>query len=430
MIKLSLTLGWLAVCSAVLAILMPWYVVTRLGVGVETDAFFASGALPQLIFLVVSTSLTHVLVPLLATGDEKTFRQDAWGFFLGVTAIFVVLALALCVTADFWVPRLVPGFSAQGKALAISLTRIQLVSMVCNASVAVLWSVCYARRKFIWAEFSPVVANGVALLFLIVMLPRHGIVAAAWATVFNMGLKLALLLPLLGRWQLPRWDSPAMKEAWRRLKPFLLGHTYYKTDPLIDRFLTSMTTAGGLSLYYIAQQVYSVIGIIVSKAFCAPMVPALAVEAAAGDWFAYRRIYRERLVWTACLIAFGYLVLLGAGNLLLHTLIGHGGITAENVRTLWWIMIALGGALAGGTVGQITSVAFYAMGDTKTPTKLFVWTYTIYIPIKVAVFLRYGLMGIAVATSVHLLVNFVLQLITLEKHTAPVAASALDDSAV
>lgn len=68
---------------------MPWYVVTHLGVGIETDAFFASGALPQLIFLVASFSLTQVLVPLLATEDEKTFRRDAWGFFLGVTGFFL-----------------------------------------------------------------------------------------------------------------------------------------------------------------------------------------------------------------------------------------------------------------------------------------------------------------------------------------------------
>jgi putative peptidoglycan lipid II flippase len=421
LIKLSLTLGWLAVCGAALAILMPWYIVTRLGVGAQTDAFFASGALPQLIFLIVSTSLTHVLVPLLTTQEGKAFRQDAWGFFIGVTAIFSALALVLNATAAYWVPRLVPGFSAQGKALTVSLTRIQLVSMICNASVAVLWSVCYARRKFIWAELSSIMATSVALLFLVVMLPRHGIIAAAWATVLNMGLKLALLLPLLGRWQRPRWDSHAIREAWRRLKPSLLGQTYYKTEPLVDRFLTSMTSAGGLSLYYIAQQVYSVINLVLNKAFSAPMVPALAVAAQAGDWLAYRRIYRERLWWVVCLVASGYVILIVAGNLLLPALIGQGGITAENVRALWWIMIALGGALAGGAAGQLTSVAFYAMGDTKTPTKLFVWTYTIYVPIKVAAFLRYGLLGLAITTSLHLLVNFLLQLNTLEKTTSPQA---------
>ena len=66
------------------------------------------------------------------------------------------------------------------------------------------------------------------------------------------------------------------------------------------------------------------------------------------------------------------------------------------------------------------------MGDTKTPTRLFILTYTIYFPLKVLAFLRYGLMGLAVATSVHMIVNFTLQLIVLERATAPTRAPDLD----
>src|SRR3989441_11667285 len=91
--------------------------------------------------------------------------------------------------------------------------------------------------------------------------------------------------------------------------------------------------------------------------------------------------------------------------------------TKANVHSLWLIMIALLGVLVGGTIGQITAVAFYAMGDTRTPTMLFVWTFTIYIPIKFLVFVRYGLLGLAIATSVHLIINFVLQLVVLEEVT-------------
>ena len=98
MIRLSLTLAGLAICNAVLAVLMPWYIITRLGVGIETDSFFASGALPQLIFLVASVSLTQVLVPLLATEDDKNFRRDGWAFFIGVSAFFCLIAAVLFAT--------------------------------------------------------------------------------------------------------------------------------------------------------------------------------------------------------------------------------------------------------------------------------------------------------------------------------------------
>lgn len=418
MIKLSLILAGLAICNAVLAVLMPWYVVTRLGVGIQTDAFFASGALPQLIFLVASFSLTQVLVPLLATEDEETFRRDAWGFFLSVTGFFSLLAALLFVFAGYWVPLLVPGFSDEAKQLTISLSRIQLLGMVGNASVAVLWSVYYARQKFLWAELSPVFANVLSLLFLFWTLPQYGIAAAAWATVLNLVLKLAFLMPLLGRWQPPKWDSYAMREAWRRVKPFLLGQTYSKSDPLIDRFLTSMSIAGDLSLLYIGQQIYSAINLIITKAISAPTVPRLALAAKSGDWRNFRRTYRQRLLLMAGLAVATALVLLVFGEPLLRLMIGHGGITLQNVHMLWWIMLGLIGLLMGGTAGQITAVAFYAMGDTKTPTMLFVWTFTIYIPIKVMVFLHYGLLGLAIATSVHLIVNFILQLIFLEQVTA------------
>jgi putative peptidoglycan lipid II flippase len=296
--KLSLVLGSLAICNAVLAILMPWYVVTRLGVGIETDAFFASGALPQLIFLVASFSLMQVLVPLLATEDEQTFRRDAWGFFLGVSGFFSIVAVLLFVTAGYWVSFIVPGFSRQAQALAITLSRIQLLAMIGNAAVVVLWSVFYARQRFLWAEVSSVLANAASLVFLFWALPRYGIVSAAWATVLNLGFKVMLLMPVLGPWQRPQWNSYAMKEAWRRIKPFLLGQTYAKSDPLIDRFLTSLTTAGSLSLLYIGQQIYSAANLIVTKAISTPSVPHLAIAAKSGDWPHFKRIYYQRLLWT------------------------------------------------------------------------------------------------------------------------------------
>jgi peptidoglycan biosynthesis protein MviN/MurJ (putative lipid II flippase) len=223
---------------------------------------------------------------------------------------------------------------------------------------------------------------------------------------------------MLGRWQWPQWDSYAMREAWRRVKPFILGQTYSKSDPLIDRFLTSMTIAGNLSLLYIGQQIYSAITLIITKAISAPTVPRLALAAKSGDWPHFRRIYRQRILWMLGLGVAACIILLVLGESLLHLMIGHGGITTENVRMLWWIMLALLGVLIGGTAGQVTAVGFYAMGDTKTPTMLFVWTFTIYIPIKVLVFLHYGLLGLAIATSAHLIVNFLLQFAILERVTA------------
>jgi len=245
-------------------------------------------------------------------------------------------------------------------------------------------------------------------------LPRYGIVSAAWATVLSLGLKVLFLMRGLGRWEKPRWDSFVIKETWRRVKPFLLGQTYAKSDPLIDRFLTSLTTAGSLSLLYIGQQIYSSINLVVTKAIATPAVPRLAITAKGGDWSNFRRIYRHRLAWTLVITLAATAGLFVIGEPMLRMMIGHGGITAQNVHQLWWILVALAGVLVGGASGQVISGAFYAIGDTRTPTMLFIATYTVYIPIKIVVFVRYGVIGLAVVTSIHLAVNFLLQLVILE----------------
>ena len=90
--KQTVTLALLAGPNILVPLAFQWFVITRLGVGIETDALFAGMAVPQLILLVVSSSLTHVLVPLLAVEDETTFQQNAWGFFLGISGLFTALA--------------------------------------------------------------------------------------------------------------------------------------------------------------------------------------------------------------------------------------------------------------------------------------------------------------------------------------------------
>lgn len=412
--KQTVTLAGLAATNILVTLLLQWYVVTALGVGAETDALFASMALPQLILSIVSSSLTHVLVPLLTAESEKTFQENAWTFFLSISGLFTILALVLGAAAGYWVSWLFPGFSMAGQGLAVKLTRIQLTSMVFTASVSVLWSVSYAQQKFIWVELSPVIAGCVALFVMARTLPQFGITAAAWAIVLRTAMQVVLLLPGLGWPRRTRWRSPAMKEAWRRLRPLLLGASYYRTDSLIDRFLSSMTGAGGLSLLYISQQMYGVANFVLEKAITAPMVPSLAQKAKVGDWVTLRKAFRRRLTWMGLLTIAGYGVFFLSGESALTLLIGHGGVTQDNVHSLWVMMIALAGFLIGGAMGQITSATFYAMGDTRTPTRLSVISYTVYVPFKFLAFTRYGLLGLAVVTTIYYFLNLVVQIVVLE----------------
>jgi putative peptidoglycan lipid II flippase len=412
----GVNLAALSLCNATLAVLSAWYIVTRTGINFRSDAFFASSALPQLAFGLLSATLVPVLVPLLATKNPQQLRTDGWSLFQLVTGISLLIAVPLFALSHLWVPLLVPGFSDEGKSLTIALTRIQIVSMVLNAAIVTLAAVHHALRRFVWVELSALIANLAGLLFLVFALPRYGIVIAAISIVFHNSLKLIFLVPTLGRWRRPVLHSPTVTDARRLLKPLLPGQAYQRTEPLLDRFLSSMNGAGSLSLFSVAQQIYANVSLVAMKTLVAPIIPKLAVEAG-GDWRAYRRTYRKRLLVIACVACAG-VVLLIFGEHILGFAIGYAGVTRENVYSLWLIMIALGGVFGGAVSGQIVSAAFYAAGNTRTPSKVSAIIYTTYLPFKIVMFLKYGVVGLAITVSAYCLTNFLVQFLMLERDLA------------
>lgn len=402
-------LGGLSTVNIGLTFLLQWYTLTQLGPGIGTDALFAGMTLPQLVLAVISGSLMHVLVPLLAGEDHDELRRDAWVFFALVCGLFGLLAIVLYETALWWIPLIVPGFDESGKQLAVNLTRIQLIGMVFTAINGVQWAVYHAKQQFYWAEIAPLVAGIVSLIVLAWTLPSYGIQAAAWVSVLRVALQTLLLAPGMGKPILPDLNRFAIGIAWQRIRPLLLGTAYYKTDPLVDRYLLSTAASGNLSLYYLAQQIYAAVSQVVNKAIVTPMVPQLSKLHKDGETAEFQRIYRRNILRVGLISITGMAILGLFGRVLLDTLIGHGRVSADNVQELWWIMIWLAGAFVGGALGQISSSSFYASGDTKTPTYIGIWSYTLYIPAKIVAYYSFGIVGLALATSSFYIINFALQ---------------------
>ena len=414
--RLALPLGGLTAVNLFVTFVIHGYVLIAIGPGVETDALFAGAAIPQLLLTVISGSLTQVLVPLLtAEEDDKQFRHNAWSFFVVIGAAFTAVAVFLSWSSPSWIPLLFPGLSDEGKSLATQLTQIQLIGMVFTGLAGVLRAVHYARQRFLWTEYSHLIESFIGLGLLAWALPRYGIRAAAWVSVVRAIVQALFLLPGLGAYCKPNWSSVPVIKAWHRLKPLLLGSIYYKSGPLVDRFLSSMVPAGGLSLFFLGHQIYGGLNDLINKAVTTPMIPLLVRTATASNWLSYRRLYQERLGWVVTVTSAGYLLLLFVGEEALALLIGHGGVTADNIELLWWILLAMGGLLIAGSMGQVLAGAFYAEGDTGTPVTIGTIGFTLGTAIKVIGFLQLGLVGLAIGATLHQLFNTVVLYIALEK---------------
>ncbi len=379
-------------------LLMHWYVLGRLGAGTETDALFASLALPQALLTIVASSFMTVLVPLLSGEDETDFRRNAWTFAAATLAMFVGAGVLLAILAPWWVPVLVPGLQGPARELAVQLARIQLLGMVWTSMAGILGAVSRARHEFVWVECAPLLSTVVSGTVLVLVLPAYGVHAAAWVQVLRISLHAVLLVPGLGRFAGFTRDRSLLREALRRLRPLMLGTAYFRTEPLFDRGLSSLAPPGDLSMYYLCQQVCSAGLQLTNNALIAPLVPALAQHAKAGHWTAFdaarRRTSRAVLMLS---LAGSALVIAGAAWVITAGVLPPSA--AAPVARATWLIAGLGGVLIAGPLAESLRSAFYATGNTRMPVRIDALVFTLGLVLKVTGFAAFGVLGLALAAS-------------------------------
>ena len=399
------TLTVLAALNLTLGYAQQWYLLIRIGPGAETDALFAAMAIPWMVLATVSESLANVLLPMLATRSAVERRQAVWQFMYFTGFAFGLLSLLLAATAGLWVPLVFPGFAPGQSAMCIALTRTLLAGMFLNALATVLISSAGAGGQFVRAEGVTLAANLLATVVVVGLAGPLGVASYAWCLIAKFGLILALLRGELGRFRRVDARFADLRSAARRLVPLMLGASYYKTDMVVDRYLTSLSPPGALSLLYLAQQIYGAGNQVLTRAAIAPLMPRLAVAAGHGDWKGVTALWWRAMLATGLVAAVIYVGIALAGEPALDLVLGYRQFTADKLHLFWMLLLALGGVWIGGMLGSVVVNSFYAVGDTRTPTWVGVVSYTVYLPVKIFVFFRYGLLAMAICASAYYLIN-------------------------
>ncbi len=398
----------LAALNVMGAFLVQLVILSRVGPGGATDAFMAAATLPQMLGGLAWAALASALVPMFAGESSQQQCGDAWFLLLAVGAIFIGAALPLSLTAELWAGWLFPGFPADVARLCADLARIQVFSIAFSAMSSVLVAVCYARGQFVRVEFATLVIAGTSAATLYFALPVYGITAASWMVILTTFCQMLLLLPVVGRPQ--RLSITASRAAgfWTRVRPLLLGNIYHKSDVVVDRFLLSMAGAGELTLFALAQQFHGAVAGILGKVWGNTAIPELAVFAKRSDLPNFVRLYNRRLVILALTSGVTIILLWLVGQEALALLLGHGKMSEVNIVTLWEIMLASAGVLMFACVGVIVAGAYYAMGDTRTPTYLSMASFSVFVVVKYFAFHLFGAIGVALAASCYFALTAIL----------------------
>ena len=385
---LVVLLGFLA--SGVLGFVRTAVFSATFGTSAELDAFYAAQRIPELLFtLVAGGALGSAFIPIFSRYLKPESYDHAWKLASAVmTFSFSIaggLGVLLAILAPIYVPIvLVPAASASQQALVISLTQLMMITTAIFAVSGLIMGILNAHQQFLYPSLALSLNNiGLiigALLIAPNLAPYDGqtgnanVYGLAFGAVLGACLHLAVQLPGLYRVKarlrpLLAWRLTGVREILALMLPRMLGLAVVQLNFLVNVALASGMVEGSQTALSTAWfLLFFVLGII-AQSLGTVIFPTLSALVAENDMTTYkaRLALAMRSVLFLALPATAGLILMGVP---LVSLFERGEWTATSTRATAWALAFFALGMAGHSLLEVLSRAFYALADTWTPVKI------------------------------------------------------------
>ena len=403
------------------------------GTGIESNAFFAANRFSEILFnLVAGGALGSAFIPVFTGLLAKNENQKAWKLASAVmnlvTIVLVVLSLLTAIFSEQVVRYvLAPGFSDDEVLLTAQLLRIQVLSPIIFGLSGLVMGVLNAHQHFLLPAIAPAMYQVGWILGIFLLEPGMGILGLAWGTVIGSLFHLAIQIPRLLK--LPKikysftlgLEIDEVREVARLMAPRLLGVAVVQLNFLLNTFLASFQSEGSITAISLAFPLMIMPQAVIAQSIAIAALPTFSAQVAKN------KINEMRNSLTSTLQAVLVLSIPAATGLILlrepivSLLYGGNAFTQHSVKLVSWALLWYSVGLVGHCLVEVTSRAFYALHDTKTPVIIGIGTMTGNLLLSIlfsAVFSNLGWMphgGLALANSAATTVESIILLILMKK---------------
>ena len=376
--------------------------------------FFAEGA------------FAAAFVPAYSRSLERDGEEIADVLAADAMAVLAAATLALTVVAELAMPWLMlviaPGFAVEPAKfkLAVLLTQITMPYLPCMAIYAHLSGVLNARNRFILSAGAPILLN---FWTLVAVLPARdpvqaaefaavGVIAAGvsqagvlWWGVNRSGARVTLRWPRL---------TPAIKGLIALAIPGAIGASASQINIFISGMLVSSVN-GARSWLVVCDRLYQLPQGLVGVAVGVALLPQLSRAVHAKDEVRAQGAMDQAIVFCMALTLPAAAALIAIPFFLIDALYTRGAFQTHDAYETAAALFQYGWGVPAFVLAQLSTRAFFARQDTRTPMIYALVSVAVNIAAGVTLFHFVGVQGIAAATSFAAWLNVVMLQVTLAR---------------
>jgi putative peptidoglycan lipid II flippase len=386
----------------------------QFGIGDALDAFLIALVVPQFAINLLGGSLNAALIPTYIQVSEQEGQAAAQRVFSTVTVLtsgfLVILCFILMLSVSSMLPLLAAGYSSDKLTLARTLYLV-LLPIIVLSGISTTWgAVLNAANRFAWAASVPIVTSVVTILAVLSLAPYWNIYTLAGAAIGGAFLEAALLgwqLKRLGMSLLPRWYgmTPATRQVLGQYWPTVAAAFLIGGIQVVSQSMAAMLDPGSVSALSYGNKVTAGLLGIGATAVATVFLPHFSRMVAMAEWDGIRQTL---ITYTGMLLVATIpvtVILIYWSEPVVALLFQRGAFTESDTHLVGQVQAIILLQVPLYVVGNLFIRLIMALKANQVMIWGNVINLFVCIVLNYVLMQRFGVVGIAVATSVMALIS-------------------------
>ena len=373
------TVGVAFVISNVFGLLGKTLIARTFGTGIYSNSYFAANRFSEILFnLVAGGALGSSFIPVFTAMLAKEDREKAWKLASSITNLVTLVLTIFSILSIIFAGEIVhlvlaPGLPPEEAMLTEQLLKIQVLSSVIFGISGLVMGILNAHQHFLLPALAPAMYQIGIILGVLVLSPALGVYGLAWGVVLGAGMHLLVQLPRLLKLPERKYrfmfglKMPEVREVARLMGPRLLGVAIVQLNFLMNTYLASFQPSGSISAINLAFPLMLMPEAAIAQSIATASLPTFSMQVAKNRLDDMRSSLSAALRVTLMLAVPATIGLVLLREPIVRVLYEGDQFTRLSTDLVAWALLWYGLGLVGHCIVEISSRAFYALHDTKTP---------------------------------------------------------------
>jgi putative peptidoglycan lipid II flippase len=399
-------------------------ITNNFGAGVNTDAYKLAASIPDTIFMIIGLAISTAFLPMLSRIKVNKGKTEMYKFANNIINILFIISLVIFILTSIFPQNIVSMLTSEKTnletiELTTKLTKIILVNLLFLPVNACFTAMLQIDEDFIIPSVLGLFFNLPIIIYLL-LFKEFNVYGLTIANLIGNFLRLVVQVPSLYkngyRYKLfIDLKDERVKRILILILPVVISAGANSINLVVDKNIVSGIDDGAVTTLDNAQLLITFINTMVTTSIATVVFPVISNRLSEGKHEEFLKILSKTVVYLAILLVPITAGMFVYGGDLIRIIFVHGKFTKDAA-------ILASSAFFGYVFGifftglrDILNATLFSMGLTKITARNGVIGVVINVTLSVILYKPYGVMGVALASSISMIVTSVLLLKNITK---------------